>query len=319
MSQKKVLIIKLGSLGDILQSSPVIDAVYDCVQPDIIDILTFDEHRGLFDNHPKVRKVIGLKRSVYSILKIAISLFLMRYDIGLNLHRSIYLDAVFYFCGVKMRLGFSSPEKHTWFLNNSVPFNLELSRHHRYLSLVQKLVQAPLDASSYGLTYYRNPSNSRTLFDTCTPYIVVAPFGGENRYSSMPARVWPGYQALIRLLIEFHPNHQIVLTGGPSDRDSLEMLGGFFGEQVGVFQGSFDELAVLLESALCFIGNDSFPLFMAIATKCKAFAIFGPTDSERIVGPYNDVFFLQSDVSCSPCYNPLDGLKRAYHCPYSNV
>lgn len=134
----------------------------------------------------------------------------------------------------------------------------------------------------------------------------------------MPSRVWPGYQELIRLMIDAYPMHQIVLTGGPSDRGFLDKFAHLFGEQVGVFQGSFDELAVLLESAVCFIGNDSFPLFMAIAIKCKAFAIFGPTDSNRVVGPYQDVFFLQSNVPCSPCYNPLEGLKNvAYRCPYA--
>lgn len=179
MFQKKVLIIKLGSLGDIIQSSPVIDAVNDGLRPDCIDILTFDEHRELIENHPNVRKVIGLKRTFFSILKIALTLFLTRYDIGLNLHRSMYLDAYLVFCGVKKRVGFSSPEKYTWFLNATVPFNLELSRHHRYLSLVQALVQVPLDASSYGLTYYKKSSDVRPFFNARPPYIVVAPLGGK--------------------------------------------------------------------------------------------------------------------------------------------
>ena len=316
MSQNRVLIIKLGSMGDILQSTPVIDAIVDHANAKFIDVLTFDEHRQLFHNHPKVRKVMGLKRSALSILKMTGIILFSRYTIGFNLHRSVYLDLFLFFCRVKKRFGFSSPEKRTWFLTGSAPFNLKLPRHYRYLSLVQQAVKASFDGSSYGISYYGDPLEvEREGRDI--PYIVIAPFGGHNRYADMPSRVWPGYRELIHLILKAHPKYQIVLTGGPLDVTRLNALKLPFDERVTVFQGDVNQLAVLLESALCFIGNDSFPLFMAIATKCKAFAIFGPTDSERIVGPYNDVFFLQSDVSCSPCYNPLDGLKSmAYHCPY---
>ncbi len=311
-----MLIIKMASLGDIIQISPVIDALseHDDV---VIDVLTFEEHRALFQHHPKIRQVIGLRRSVFSILKTTIRIIFNRYDIGFNFHRSTLLDALMFFCRIKCRFGFSSPEKTSLFLNESVSFDLNKSRHQRYLSIVKSALGGAIDASSYGLSYYKSPGAVCALPVTDAPYIVIAPYGGENRYSSMVSRVWGGYPELIQQILQDVSTHHVILTGGPSDEDNLLKLKNSFDDRVHVFVGNYDELALLLESAVCFIGNDSFPLFMAIASKCKALAIFGPTDARLIVEPYKNTYFIQSDVDCSPCYNPLEGIRNiAYNCPY---
>tara|TARA_Y100001935_G_C17302318_1_gene510038 strand:- start:486 stop:1499 length:1014 start_codon:yes stop_codon:yes gene_type:complete len=312
----RVLVIKLGSLGDILQISPVIDAMNDH-RDSVIDVLTFDEHRPLFEYHPNICQIISLKRSFMSLLKIIARIICHRYDIGLNLHRSMALDALMFFCFVKYRVGFSSPEKKTVFLQASVPFNLSISRHHRYLSMVECVAHSPFKMSDYGLSYYKSPKAQLDVSFKGEPYVVIAPFGGHNRYSTMPSRVWPEYMALIELILAGFPTTTVVLTGGPEDCRSLEKMKSSFGDRVHVFLGNFDALSMVLESALCFIGNDSFPLFMAIASQCKALAIFGPTDSRLILEPYQNTYFVQSEVSCSPCYNPLEGVNNvAYHCPF---
>lgn len=314
--KQRVLVIKLGSLGDILQISPVIDAMNEH-SDSVIDVLTFDEHRSLFEHHPNICQIISLKRSFMSLLKTIVRIICYRYDIGLNLHRSMALDALMFFCFVKYRVGFSSPEKKTIFLQVSVPFNLSVSRHYRYLSMVECVTQSSCKMSDYGLSYYKSPKAQLDVSFKGEPYIVMAPLGGNNRYSTMPSRVWGGYPELIQQIQQDVSTHHVILTGGPSDEDNLLKLKKSFDDRVQVFVGNYDELALLLESAVCFIGNDSFPLFMAIASHCKALAIFGPTDSRLIVEPYQNTYFIQSEVSCSPCYNPLEGINNvAYHCPF---
>jgi ADP-heptose:LPS heptosyltransferase len=213
-------------------------------------------------------------------------------------------------------LGFSSPEKSTRFLTRSVPFDLGISRHKRYLTLVSLLIDDKVVSSQYLPEFIPNQSIS-SLIQFKTPHIVIAPFGGANSFSQMPTRKWNKYQQLISELLIKYPTHLIYLVGSDSEKIDLNGLAQL-DNHVEVYTKSIHHLAVLLQKAALFIGNDSFPLFMAVSQHCPSIGIFGPTDAQLIVQDYDDVQYIQADVTCSPCYNPLDGdAGIAYNCPFN--
>ena len=314
MATQKALLIKLGSMGDILQASCMINAIHDHMDVEL-DVLTYAPYKALFEFHPNVTHVTCIAGSMLGKLHAFLRLFFRRYQVVFIAHRSQWVDFMCWCARIPHRCGFSSTEKSTRFLTSRAHFDLTQSRHVRYLSLVSAHVGASFQHMSYRLMFYPDPTVELSL-NVTAPYIVIAPFGGENPWSSMPTRVWGKYAELIDQLLMAYPNHHVVLVGGPEDQMKLASLKNNH-QRVHGFVESVHQLALLLREAVLFIGNDSFPLAMAITQRCPSLGLFGPTNATLIVGGYENVTWIQSTVSCSPCYNPLDGNHGiAYHCPY---
>ncbi|MGA0242326.1 MAG: glycosyltransferase family 9 protein [Candidatus Marinamargulisbacteria bacterium] len=312
----RTLIIKLGSLGDILQSSPVISAISDHYKGKI-DVVTFSGHGELFENHPHVSQVWEIPRRGWSRFIRLYRLRQQRYDLIFNLHRSIWLDILAWFVGAKDRVGFSSPEKTTLFLTAWAAFDLEISRHKRYLSLVQLAVKSVISLHKYPPVFFPGPQLNQGLVVNSASHIVIAPFGGKNVDATMRSRRWPYYSQLMTKILDLSPSCHISLVGGGEDVSDLLALRAPFSNNVQVVTPTINELAYLLKSTALFIGNDSFPLAMAVTQGCPVIGIFGPTDSKKIIQETALVSTIQGHAVCAPCYNPLEGHKNiAYHCPY---
>jgi len=315
MAQKKLLLIKLGSLGDILQVSPVIPAIKAKTDYEIY-VLTFTQHKELFQFNPKIKRVFGINYSFMGFIKAFFILLRGKFHVAINTHRSSRLDLLCYLAGISRRLGFSSPEKSTRFLTSSVPFDLAISRHKRYLALVSLLINDNVDTTQYLPEFIPNESID-PIIQLETSYIVIAPFGGANSFSQMPTRKWGKYQQLISDLLIKYPSYIIYVVGSAEEEINLNVLAQF-DDRVRGYTKSIHHLAYLLQKAALFIGNDSFPLFMAVSQQCPSIGIFGPTDAQLIVSDYKNLKYIQAEVSCSPCYNPLDGnASIAYNCPFN--
>ena len=142
------MLIKLGSLGDILQVSPVIPAIKAKTDYEIY-VLTFTQHKELFQFNPKIKHVFGINYSFIGFVKAFFILLRGKFQVAINTHRSIRLEFYAIWPVFHSGLGFSSPEKSTRFLTSSVPFDLAISRHKRYLAFVSLLTNDSLDTTQY--------------------------------------------------------------------------------------------------------------------------------------------------------------------------
>src|ERR1043165_2913338 len=85
---KRVLVIRLRSIGDTVLATPSLFALKRFL-PDVeVDILVEDWVAPLLMNHPHVDNVIQIERDgVAARLAVARELRAARYDVGYNLHR----------------------------------------------------------------------------------------------------------------------------------------------------------------------------------------------------------------------------------------
>jgi ADP-heptose:LPS heptosyltransferase len=151
-------------------------------------------------------------------------------------------------------------------------------------------------------------------------YLIIAPFGGKNKFSEMPTRCWPYFQELFIKIEQELPQYKIYLTGSKEEQKAMAKLISQDCKKIINLAGklNFDELGLLLKNAKLFLGNDSFPLFMAVSQNIPIIGLFGPTDAKKIIAQYPKARFIQGKTKCSPCYNPILATKSlAYHCPYS--
>ena len=163
------------------------------------------------------------------------------------------------------------------------------------MAFVSLLTNDSLDTTQYLPEFIPNKSiDPITQLDTS--YIVIAPFGGANSFSQMPTRKWGKYQKLISDLLIKYPSYIIYVVGSAEEKINLNDLAQF-DNRVKVYKKSIHHLAYLLQKAALFIGNDSFPLFMAVSQQCPSIGIFGPTDAQLIVSDYKNLQYIQSDVN----------------------
>ncbi len=64
------------------------------------------------------------------------------------------------------------------------------------------------------------------------------------------------------------------------------------------------ELVDLMSRASFSVTNDSGPMHIAVAVNTFVFALIGPTSPEK-TGPYRNSYIIESDISCSPCFKKI--------------
>lgn len=140
------------------------------------------------------------------------------------------------------------------------------------------------------------------------PLIAFAPGGAANPGAIVALKRWP--IAHYRALIEQLQGHATLLvTGSPSDSWVREHLPiGSYVDLIGKL--SLVELVSVLSQVKCLITHDSGPLHLGKLVSCPTIALFGPTPASSFVGPRESIRVLTSKLPCRPCY---DG-KRFANC-----
>lgn len=318
---QSILIIKLASLGDILQLTPLIKHLRHYLPNVKIDWMVNGSYQHLITSNPEIRNVIPIQ----SIWQAGLATLRRwrHYDAVVVLHRNPLLSLLAGLTGAKYRIGFHNTLDKV--LTHSNTFDLAIPRLNRYMNLLEPL-GIPTFPVTAALSFTPDRSKSLAAADILAqlgpphPFIVLAPAGGKNAYSEMPSRRWPYFKTLITHLRKQAPNHKLLLVGGKDERAGIEEVVGKQDHHILNAAGLLNshDLGIVLQSAALFIGNDSFPLFMACSQNVPSIGLFGPTDASLIMPNTSNAYSLQSDIFCSPCYDPIHHQKSlAYHCPYT--
>ena len=142
--------------------------------------------------------------------------------------------------------------------------------------------------------------------------IVVNP----NASGKSGERRWPAesFLEVIRMLLERHGDLRIALTGTQEERALVrsiqERLSLSHRDRVSNLAGclTFSELHALLHLSDGYLGNDSGPLHLALATGTPTLGLFGPTHPDLILPsrPFPKALFLYEPHYCSPCLHQSD-------------
>lgn len=103
-----------------------------------------------------------------------------------------------------------------------------------------------------------------------------------------------------------------VLTGTAEDMDMAKEVVKLSGSKpiVAVGKTGVMQLAALIGRLKVYITTDSAPLHIAAGMKVPVIALFGPTDPARHMPKAENAAVLRSDTKCSPCYKPFCGKRN---------
>jgi len=267
-----ILIIKLGSLGDVVQISGALRDIREHHKNEKITILTTSKYLNLFKNCPYVDDCLEDERlpryNIFYLLrlrKIVNSLnFNKVYDLQNSNRTSFYRKFLF-----KIKDWSSSKDIPENKYNNSV-----LQRFDEQLrkSNIQTLYTLKPDFS-----WAAEKANSYNL-DTDKKYVLFFPFCSKD----LIHKRWPYFSELINLIKKNHPQYALVVAPGPGEIEEAKSLD----IKIALNNNlplNFFELASLIKKSHLVIANDTGPAHMAAHLGARGFTLFGPhTTPEKV-------------------------------------
>ena len=267
-----ILIIKLGSLGDVVQISGALRDIREHHKNEKITILTTSKYINLFKNCPYIDDCLEDERlpryNIFYLLrlrKIINSLnFNKVYDLQNSNRTNFYRKFLF---NVK-----------NWSSSRDIPEN-------KYNNSVLQRFDEQLRKSNIKTLYTLKPdfswaaekANNYNL-DTDKKYILFFPFCSRD----LIHKRWPYFSELINLIKQNHPEYFLVVAPGPGEIEEAKSLD----IKIAINNNlplNFFELASLIKKSHLVIANDTGPAHMAAHLGARGFTLFGPhTTPEKV-------------------------------------
>lgn len=325
---RKVLVIKLRHLGDVLLTAPVFSALKKALPHAKIDAFIWSECVPMLEGHPSVDGWIEYDRSwkKLRLKRLFKEVFLLRkirsqnYDLVINLTEGDRGALAAKISKAPIRVGFDPKKKGFWGkkglythvvkacpgLRHTVERNLDALRA---LGIFPKLEEREL--------FLHVPESAVSTVKKLTSsdsFILIHPA------SRWRFKCWP-VEKMRELTQELlAKGEKLVFSSGPDPMEKAmvdEIVKGF---PVLNLAGkvSLKELGALIQLAKTLISVDSAPLHMASALKIPTVAIFGPT-SDVTWGPWKNpkARIVAQPFSCRPCYQDGCGGSKVSDCLHS--
>lgn len=304
----KVLILRFSAIGDIVLTSPVIDAIKAHDQTIEIHAATGTAFKALYQNNPAVSNTFDFDKKIKGSLEGMISrLVAERYDFVIDLHHNLRS------LKVKRALGVKSSSFNKLNIEKWIYVNLKINRlppKHivdRYLETLEPLGIKPVTT---GLSYFFKdgyiPSvDLPGIFRRADGYQVVV-IGATHFTKQLP--VDRTAELIIRAYEQI--GLPVIILGGPSDVERSKLIAAQI-EQSGsspiyanlTGKTTMDESAAILKDATVVYTNDTGLMHIAAAFKRPVVSLWGNTTPELGMYPYKTPHLIweANSLSCRPC------------------
>ncbi|MBA2852741.1 ADP-heptose:LPS heptosyltransferase [Methanococcus maripaludis] len=285
----KILLFKIGALGDVLMTTPLIKELKKSHTESQIDYLVGNNASKLINNNPYLSNVlifdenIFFKKKLFGYLKLINNIRKKKYDyiFVLDKHWIFNLTAMLF--NIKKRIGFNRLGKEGIFLTDKVYYGPVKHEITYYLELASLLNTEKSDANikiDIVIPTEIEKKILKFLSDkNIKNYTVLINSGGNNVGESGGIRKMP--EKLFKdILDNLSKKTDVLFVGGPEEREYYEK---FSGKNIYNFAGatSIIESAVLLKYAKKIITTDCGLMHLASAVNENIISIFGPTNPKR--------------------------------------
>lgn len=305
----KILLVKLGSIGDVVNTLPLVNALKEGM-PDVeLAWLIESKSYPIVENHRAVDRFIihqrsnGLRGAWEALQEIRG----YRPDLIIDLQRILRSSFFTYFSGCRRRLGFDRHrcKECSWlFTNEKIPPK-DKNNHmvNQYLEFACYLgVSDPEIYFDLPVSLSDRAKVGKT-FPTEEP---VGKYIALNVGATKPANRWPAeyWSRLAELILE-RTDYTVILTGGSDDMERGISISNSVGDKGRLIdytgRTSLKELGALFLSARLVVTGDTGPMHIASALGVRTIGLFGPADPNR-TGPFRHrELVIKTEVPCAPC------------------
>jgi heptosyltransferase I len=287
MAEPRFLVLRLGSLGDIVHTFPAVAALRESFSGAEIIWLTHPRWEELIARSALASQIWALEsRSIASLRQAIANIRSFSWDAAID-YQGLWKSAgLAFFGGIRRRIGFSS--------ETIREFGVPILYTDRIRSVTTHIAdqngELSLRAGARNgvaeFSLHVNPEGECQVQKLLREqrigrYIVLSPGGGWR------SKCWPPERfAELCRMIRDRLGFRCIVNYGPGEGDLFTAIHECSGNADPVpYNDALGPLMALLRGAACIIGGDTGPLHLAIALKTPAVALFGPTDPARN-GPY---------------------------------
>jgi predicted lipopolysaccharide heptosyltransferase III len=302
-----ILLIRLYFIGDVLLSTPVMNALKTTFPDARLSVLIKKRARPVLEANPFVDEIIEYDavaryHSPVWMASLAARLRRARYDLAVDLTGDLRSSWLLVAAEPGFRIGFNHA-RCGFLLDRSIPYRSTGHAVDHLLDSVRAVGALPADPMPRMYVTDAERARARELLAgrgvaDGAPYVVVAP--GAN----WPFRRWPA-ERFGALAASARASHGVTTVVAGSDRDAA-LAEAVVRESRGAavaLAGRTDlrELAAVAAGARAFVGNDSGPLHIAASQGTPVVALFGPNTPVRFAPRGASSRVLWARFPCSPC------------------
>ena len=267
-----ILFIGPTRIGDTILASSIINFLIDQNKKSKFTVVTSPFSKDLYEKMPNLEKIIVINKKKYGLhwLNIWLSSIFKKWDLVVDLRSSIIAYLLF----TKSRKIFKGNDN----FHKIIQFT-------NFLKTSKKI--SPLIWSDS-----TDEAESKNKIKNEGPFIAVAP------YSNWRQKDWSIEKYIELFKNDFFKNYTLILTGISKDIPNIEKFNKLMNDPslsiINLFDwGNLRNMIPIFKKCDFFIGSDSGLMHLAASTKCKTFALFGPTN-EIVYGPWGDHKIIKS-------------------------
>ena len=308
---KRILIIQTASLGDVILSTALAEALHKELPDAELHYLVKKGYQSLFKEHPFIGKVLFWDKSKHKyagLFRLIREVRHTKYDAVINVQRFASSGLISALSGAKIRSGFKKN-----------PFCLFYTHKQEHIISKDGVLHEVERNHALISTLVSNVAARPVLYPSVEDVNFVSAFSDKPYITVSPASLWftkqyPG-DKWIEFLNNISPDWVVLLLGSSADISLCERIKSMTNENVTNLAGklSFLQSAALMKDAKMNYVNDSAPMHLASAVNAPVAAIFCSTVPAFGFGPLSDnanIIELSEPLYCRPC--GLHGFKQ---CP----
>lgn len=299
INPERILVFRKSSLGDVILTLPVLNALMENFPGAEIDYLTKSPYAPVVEFHPAIDRVVAFDKSA-SFLKAVAGIRDRKYDLLVDLQSN--LQSLILASAVRPAVRTKYPKRR---LAREIVVRrsrLKLSVPHTVDAYFRALRKIGIESAPSPPALAMPPETvdrarqmmKEALPDSIRTLVALCP--GARHYEKR----WPHYGALAKLLLE-RPDTGILVIS--SVRDNLPGDLGLADDRLCALRDlDILTVAALISQCRAAVSNDSGLMHLAGAVRTPVVAIFGPTNPRLGFSPYGPGSkVICDDVFCSPC------------------
>ena len=309
-SGRRILIIKLGALGDVVLATSLLARLLEVHAADRVTVLTAPDYCELLSGFEDLDIVVFKRKGLLSQLQLLRWLLGQQFDVVYDLQGSLRSRIMTLLTQAQKRAG---PVPALAYTHAPLPGDQGTHAFDRFNAA---LVAAGIDAAP---AVPRLPLSTAAVSrvdawlqqqDLGGEQLVLMHAGASLRW---PSKRWPEQSFLALALALESRGMTVIWLGGETEGEMNRRLASKTGIDAGTVFGLV-ELAALGCRAAFAMTNDSGPMHILSTAGLPVYAFFGPTDWQRSHAPGQSAHVLVNPVPCSPCHLPVCPPQRQHVC-----